>query len=64
MIVGAITTYIVTSHTTTASISSDKDIESIDKKIEVLDTSVANVENDVTMQNTELRGSSKKCLTD
>lgn len=53
--VGAITTYIVTSHTTTASIPSDKKIEAIDKRIEVLDTRVANVEKDVTMQNTELR---------
>lgn len=55
LIVGAIATYIVTSHTTTASISSDRKFEAINKKIEVLDTRVASVEKDVKMQNTELR---------
>lgn len=45
----------MTSHTTTASISSDRKIEAIDKKTEVLDTRVSNVEKDVTMQNTDLR---------
>lgn len=45
----------MTSHTTTASISSDRKTEAIDKKIEVLDTRVSDVEKDVTVQNTELR---------
>lgn len=59
LIVGAITTsittYIVTSHTTIALISSDRKFEAIDKKIADLDTRVTNVENDVKMQNTESR---------
>lgn len=49
LIVGAITTYI--SHTTTASISSDRQFEAINQKIEVLDAWIASVEKDVKMLN-------------
>lgn len=54
MTVEAITTYIVTSHTTTASMLSDRKIEAIDK-IEVLGKRVGHLEKDLKMQDTELR---------